>query len=144
MADLDGPSPRPTPDNLTQHVHGTFQRAVNRCINSFSPELRTEIRRFNSARGILEHMRGLEQNVGLGIPRNIEAFCNAVSRLSDVLDPYSACITSFMQVKPEICGLVWGTVQFIFKACIANLEYCTCPCSDQLTGFSYARITPRS
>ncbi|CAF3499664.1 unnamed protein product [Fusarium graminearum] len=106
MADLDGPSPRPTPDNLTQHVHGTFQRAVNRCINSFSPELRTEIRRFNSARGILEHMRGLEQNVGLGIPRNIEAFCNAVSRLSDVLDPYSACITSFMQVKPEICGLL--------------------------------------
>ncbi|KAJ3942040.1 uncharacterized protein N0V96_007529 [Colletotrichum fioriniae] len=37
--------------------------------------------------------------------------------LSKRLEPYFSAIDSYSSVKPEILGLIWGTVQFLFKLC---------------------------
>lgn len=53
------------------------------------------------------------------MPKSVDKFCQSMAGLSKRLEPYFSAIDSYSSVKPEILGLIWGTVQFLFKvSCI--------------------------
>ena len=106
-------------DNLAQDPKQVFQQAINKFQETFTAEERAQIPSFKTSESLIAYMRGLVQpGFKLAkVPPSVDSFCNVVSDLSKCLEPYFACISTFVQTNPDVSGLIWGTIQFLFKVC---------------------------
>ncbi|RSL57417.1 hypothetical protein CEP51_014247 [Fusarium floridanum] len=120
MADSNIPQPKPTTKELAEEAQRIVRETSNKYLGFFSPDAQADICSFNDAEAVINHIKRLQTHsadASLGLPSSVDSFCRAIDHLSKSLEPYFACITSFMQVKPEIGCLVWGILQFLFKLC---------------------------
>lgn len=94
-----------------------FRPAMDRFLQSIPEEDRCEVRSFKSIEEVDAHIKALvAENPRLAsIPEGVDRFCQSIGRLSGKLEPYFSAIDSFSSAKPEILGLIWGSVQLLFK-----------------------------
>ncbi|OTA92269.1 hypothetical protein M434DRAFT_326663 [Hypoxylon sp. CO27-5] len=109
------------PTISTEDEDDSFQQALSRFKNALSPRDREDFKTFCSGKCLIEFMMWQVEDCRFEGP--IEQICDAISKLDDSLQPYFTIINSFVSSNPEIAGIIWGSIQLVFKLCKHYKEF---------------------
>lgn len=111
-----------------EEVEAEFARAFSAAVVAFRNSLpdseKDAIDSNATLNAVIQYVssRADDASNGKGMPRGLSWLCSAINTLGSGLEPYFACISSLVLSNPEIAGLFWGSLQFLFKVSGARLS----------------------